>query len=133
MVFPTSASQDEGSDHLLSMNMTPLIGVILVLMMAIVVSVPRQRDMLLLSMPSSSHICNMTSAIVDVDFDNTILWDGNPVSQAELQQYLIAAVREEAAVHIIPSPMAKHAAVTALTRRMLEAGIQTINIALPLS
>ncbi|WP_162060453.1 hypothetical protein [Undibacterium sp. KW1] len=47
MFFSTSARPDEDSDRLLGMNMTPLIGVILVLMMVMIIGVPRQRDMLL--------------------------------------------------------------------------------------
>ncbi len=135
MFFSTAARPDEDSDRLLGMNVTPLIGVILVLMMTMLIGVPRQRDMLLLSMPSGSHCCNPISASVniEVDFDDTIPWNGNPVSQAELQQYLIAAVHEQAQVHIKPSPIASYAAVTGTTRQMLNAGVQIINIATPLS
>ncbi|MFZ6731888.1 ExbD/TolR family protein [Undibacterium sp. Ji42W] len=110
-----------------------MIGVILVLMMTMIFSVPRQRDMLLLSMPSGYHWCNPISASVniEVDFDDTILWKGNPVSPAELQQYLIAAVHEQAQLHIKPSPIASYAVVAATTRQMLNAGVQIINIDTP--
>lgn len=134
MVFSTSYRQDENADRLLGMNMMPFIGVILVVLMILIAGVPRQRDMLLMQIPDSFPACSMKAvadADVNLDFDDTILWNGEPVSPAELQQHLSAAVQEQAEVNLRPSSMSSHAAVMAISTRILQAGVKTINLAVP--
>ncbi|MES2041859.1 MAG: biopolymer transporter ExbD [Pseudomonadota bacterium] len=116
--------------------MTPFIAVILVLLMVMITGIPGQRDIIFLKIPDSFPACGMKSVDyvnVYLDFDDTILWNGEPVSQAELQQHLPVAVNEQAEVYLRPSSMSSYAAVMAISNHMLRAGIKSINLVAPLS
>ncbi|MFZ6679274.1 ExbD/TolR family protein [Undibacterium sp. Tian12W] len=136
MFFSTSARPDEDSDRLLGMNMTPLIGVILVLIMVMLIGVPRQRDMLLWKLSSLANVsCDGMMEIsvtqIAIDFDDSILWDGHVISLEEMQTRLSQINKTEAlppAVYLKPSFMTSHASLVSVTNGIRRSGIDKIRL-----
>ncbi|MFZ6642397.1 ExbD/TolR family protein [Undibacterium sp. TC4M20W] len=136
MFFSTSARPDEDSDRLLGMNMTPLIGVILVLIMVMLIGVPRQRDMLLWKLSSLANVsCDGMMEIsvtqIAIDFDDSILWDGHVISLEEMQTRLSQINKTEAlppAVYLKPSFMTSHASLVSVTNGIRRNGIDKIRL-----
>ncbi|MFZ6709446.1 ExbD/TolR family protein [Undibacterium sp. TC9W] len=136
MFFSTSAKPDEDSDHLLGMNMTPLIGVILVLMMVMIIGLPRQRDMLLWKLSSLANVsCDGMMEIsvtqIAINFDDSILLDGHVVSLEEMQTRLSQINKTETlppAVYLKPSFMTSHASLVSVTNRIRRSGIDSIRL-----
>ncbi|MFZ6873711.1 ExbD/TolR family protein [Undibacterium sp. Di27W] len=134
MHFPTSADQDKDQEGLLTMSMTPLIGIILVLMMVMIAGVAPRREVVLLDMENrfpKNVTCEgfVAGITIDIDFDDTLWWNDTPVSREELQRHLASAAQEQTPIHLRPSHMASHAAVAAMTNSIRKAGIQTISLA----
>jgi biopolymer transport protein ExbD len=136
MFFSTSARPDEDSDRLLGMNMTPSIGVILVLMMVMIIGVPRQRDMLLWKLPTLNYAaCDGMAEIslikITIDFDDSILWDGHVISIEEMQARLSQISKAEdlpAVVYLKPSFMTSHASLVSVTNGIRRSGIDSIRL-----
>lgn len=72
-------------------NMTPLIDVMLVLIVTLIMTLPIQTHAVKLDMPPPTdlppplvlpEVFNL-----DIDFDDTVYWDGNKVELAELEGY----------------------------------------------
>jgi len=72
-------------------NMTPLIDVMLVLIVTLIMTLPIQTHAVKLDMPPPTDqppppvlpdVINL-----DVDFDDTVYWDGNKVDLAQLEGY----------------------------------------------
>ncbi len=134
MVFSTSAKQDQDTDRLLGMNMTPFIGVILVLMMVMIIGVPRQRDILLWKLPALNYaacdgMAEMPLTKITIDFDDSILWDGHVVSLEEMQIRLSQISKAEAlppVVYLKPSFMTSHASLVSVTNSIRRSGIDSI-------
>jgi biopolymer transport protein ExbD len=72
-------------------NMTPLIDVMLVLIVTLIMTLPIQTHAVKLDMPPPTdqpppevlpEVINL-----DVDFDDTVYWDGNKVDLSQLESY----------------------------------------------
>lgn len=72
-------------------NMTPLIDVMLVLIVTLIMTLPIQTHAVKLDMPPPTdlppplvlpEVYNL-----DIDFDDTVYWDGNKIDLAELEGY----------------------------------------------
>jgi len=76
-------------EPMMEMNMTPLIDVLLVLIIMLIITIPKQNHSVNLNMPIGDPPQNNVQPVVmtiDVDFDGTILWDGQVVAdRAELE------------------------------------------------
>ena len=87
-------SMSAGSDKsgiMCEVNMTPLIDVMLVLIVTLIMTLPIQTHAVKLDMPPPTdqppppvlpEVVNL-----DVDFDDTVYWDGNKVDLAQLEGY----------------------------------------------
>lgn len=85
-----------------SMNMTPLIDVLLVLLIMFVVTIPIASHSIEVDLPSSPIITpqNPDPVInrIMITQEDVILWNGNPVSKMELAGLLTASTR------MVPEP-----------------------------
>ena len=85
-------------EPMLEMNMTPLIDVMLVLIIMLIITIPRQNHATTIGMPSDGKHDDLAQVVnVEVDFDGTVLWDGAIVPsraalEHKLQQMARAAV-----------------------------------------
>ena len=110
-----SVGSSSGSDEpMVEMNTTPLIDVMLVLLVMIIVTIPVQKQAVKLDMPRPSANKPTTPPEVvelEVDFDGTVLWNGNIVpDQDQMIRYLAqsAAASPQPEIHLRPNRLAKY-------------------------
>jgi biopolymer transport protein ExbD len=113
------------------MNTTPLIDVMLVLLVTLILTLPIQTHAVKLDMPPPPPIPLVPPTppvIIDleVDFDNTVVWDGQVISLPLLEQRFRMAADEAATpadqpeIHLRPNRRAKYdvvAKVLAIAQR----------------
>ena len=87
-------SMSAGSDKsgiMCEVNMTPLIDVMLVLIVTLIMTLPIQTHAVKLDMPppidQPPPLVLPEVVNLDVDFDDTVYWDGNKVDLAQLEGY----------------------------------------------
>ena len=87
-------SMSAGSDKsgiMCEVNMTPLIDVMLVLIVTLIMTLPIQTHAVKLDMPPPTDqpppLVLPEVVNLDVDFDDTVYWDGNKVDLAQLEGY----------------------------------------------
>ncbi len=111
-----SVGSASGEDEVMvEMNTTPLIDVMLVLLIMFIMSLPIQSHAVKLDMPrpNSNNTPRTPPSVVDleIDFDGTILWNGNVVSSYDqLARYLasVAAKDVQDEIHVRPNRLAKY-------------------------
>jgi len=116
------------SEVMVEMNTTPLIDVMLVLLVTFIMTLPVQTHAVKLDMPrpNANNKPSTPPSVVDleVDFDGTILWNGNVVeSMDQLARYLasVSAKSVQDEVHLRPNRLAKYdtvAKVMAIAQRL---------------
>ncbi len=119
-------SANEG-DVMVEMNTTPLIDVMLVLLVLLIITLPIQTHAVKLDMPRpNSNTNNTPPEVVDleVDFDGTVLWNGNVVAnERQLQGYFlnVSAQPVQPEIHLRPNRLCKYdyvARVLAVAQRL---------------
>lgn len=121
------------SSVMVEMNTTPLIDVMLVLLIMFIMSLPVQTHAVKLDMPRPNQ--NTTPPeppvvhSVDVDFDGTIIWDGNVTQNlAQVTRYLasVAASTPQPEVHLKPHRLAKYDTVAKILAIAQRLGVKKI-------
>lgn len=104
-----------GADEpMMEINTTPLIDVMLVLLIMFIITIPVMTHAVKLDMPRATNASNPPpqNEVIDleVDFDGTILWNGNPVDISALDGYFRteAAKEPQPELHIRPNRRAKY-------------------------
>jgi biopolymer transport protein ExbD len=120
------------AEPMMEMNMTPLIDVMLVLIIMLIITIPKQNHAVNIGMGGSP----LTSApapvmTIDVDFDGTVSLDGLAVSDqvalaSKLKAVANAAVRTE--VHIRANKFAPYKFVAGVLATAQRAGVAGIAI-----
>ena len=92
MAMQTTGSNTAG-EPMMDINTTPLIDVMLVLLIMFIITIPIQTHAVKLDLPVNQPNqppppIDPVKNIVVVTHDGNILWNGNPVSQPQLRQYL---------------------------------------------
>ena len=101
-------------DIMLDINTTPLIDVMLVLIIMLIITIPIQLHAVNMNMPTGNPPPPTRDPVVvkiDVDFDGTILWDGEALpSREQLESKLaqVAAQPDQAEVHIRPNKLVEY-------------------------
>src|SRR3954466_14495826 len=120
-------------DVMVEMNTTPLIDVMLVLLVMLIVTIPIQTHAVKLDLPQGNPpppsgpppmVVNL-----EVDFDGTVIWNGNPVpSRAQLDKYLedTAAQIPQPEVHLRPNRLAKYDSVARVLADAQKLGVTKI-------
>nr|WP_295752487.1 biopolymer transporter ExbD [Undibacterium sp.] len=128
-----SASNSSEPEVMMEMNMTPLIDVMLVLIIMLIITIPPQNHAINLNMPvnTPSKPTEPPPVInIDIDFDGTVLWNGTAVPHAELETKLqvIAAMPDQAEVHIRPDKLAAYKAVASVMASAQRLGVTKIGM-----
>lgn len=104
--------------------MTPLIDVMLVLIIMLIITIPKQNHAIDISLARGDNTTREKAVVqIDIDFDGTISWNGDALAtRTELEARLLAVAASPRAseVHVRPNKLAPYryvAAVMALTRR----------------
>jgi biopolymer transport protein ExbD len=104
------------SEELVDINTTPLIDVMLVLLVMLIITLPIMNHAVKLDMPNLNQPPppqQQQPDIIDlqIDFDDTILWNGNPVPNIDtLDSYFrtSAAKDPQPEIHLRPDRHAKY-------------------------
>jgi len=99
---------------MVEMNTTPLIDVMLVLLVMLIITIPIQTHAVKLEMPPPNQPpppIEPTVVLLEVDFDGTVIWNGNPVpNRSTMDTYLIQAAQADPQpeIHLKPNRLAKY-------------------------
>ena len=108
-----SGGSDDG-EPMMDMNMTPLIDVLLVLLIMFIITIPIQTHAVKVDLPSNQ--ANNPPPIdaqknkVSIDAAGVVSWNGVPVDDVTLRQYLdqTTQMTPEPELHFQPDPNAKY-------------------------
>jgi len=112
-----SGGKEDGGP-MMEMNMTPLIDVLLVLLIMFIITIPIQTHAVKVDLPVNSK--NQPQNPVDpqknkisIDPAGTVAWNGSPVDEVTLRQYLdqSAGMTPEPELHFQPNPESKYEVV----------------------
>ncbi|MDE0879419.1 MAG: biopolymer transporter ExbD [Sphingomonas bacterium] len=112
-----SGGSDDG-EPMMEMNMTPLIDVLLVLLIMFIITIPIQTHAVKVDLPvndptQQSPPIDPEKNKVSIDAAGMISWNGAPVDEVTLRQYLdqTAGMSPEPELHFQPDPEARYEAV----------------------
>ena len=129
-----SGSSSAEPDVMIEMNMTPLIDVMLVLLIMLIITIPVQNHAVNLHLPVGTPPARLTPPVVvtiDVDFDGTVLWDGQPLpNRVALEGKLqaVAAMPDQVEVHLRPNKLVSYKSVTAVLASAQRLGVTKIGM-----
>lgn len=125
-----SASSEH--DVILEINTTPLIDVMLVLLIMLIITIPIQTHAVKLNMPVNAQQQPAEPPPVveiSIDFDGTVLWNGESVANsAELESRLraVASEREQPEIHLRPNKLAAYKYVAVVMASAQRLGVTKI-------
>jgi len=132
-----SVGSGDGSKEpevMIEMNTTPLIDVMLVLIIMLIITIPIQTHAVKLNMPVGNPPPPLVAPIVvqiDVDFDGTVLWNGEIIADRNaLETRLLAAAQEpvQPEVHLRPNKLAQYKDVAMVMASAQRLGITKLGI-----
>ena len=107
----------EDGEPMMDMNMTPLIDVLLVLLIMFIITIPIQTHAVKVDLPQNQNTppppVEPTKNTLAITPAGVITWNGTPVDQVTLRQYLdtSAAMTPEPELHFQPDPQARYEVV----------------------
>ena len=111
-----SGGRDDG-EPMMEMNTTPLIDVMLVLLIMFIITLPIPTHAVKVDLPVNSKTpqnpIDSEKNKVTIAADGAIAWNGSPVNELTLRQYLdqTAGMNPEPELHFQPDPTAKYEVV----------------------
>ena len=114
---------------MVDINTTPLIDVMLVLLIMLIITIPIQMHAVNLNLPQGRSTPPPTPPEVvriDVDFDGTVLWNGEKVADRPALERKLTAVAAQAVqpeVHLRPDKLADYASVAAVMASAQRLGV----------
>jgi biopolymer transport protein ExbD len=127
-------SGSEQDDEVLSeMNTTPLIDVLLVLLIMLIITIPVQTHAVVLVMPAGNPPPPTPPPVVvsiDVDFDGTLIWNGETVDRPGLDARLAAAAAEpvQPEIHVKPNKLVTYKYVAGVMASVQHHGLTNLAI-----
>jgi len=129
-----STSSSGEPDLMIDINTTPLIDVMLVLLIMLIITIPIQTHAVKLNMPVNAPAQQLAPpevVTIEVDFDGTILWNGQVVpGKGELEAHLRAAAAqpEQPEVHLRPNKLVKYQYVAMVMASAQRLGLKKIGV-----
>ena len=133
MAMVVGAKQRD-ADVMVDINTTPLIDVMLVMLIMLIITIPIQTHAVKLNMPIGKPPPQITKpqvVTIDVDFDGTIIWNGEQVaSRAELENRMraAAAMAEQPEIHLRPNKLVKYRNVAMVLASAQRLGLTKVGI-----
>ena len=129
-----SGDGSKDPEVMMEINTTPLIDVMLVLIIMLIITLPIQMHAVKLNMPIGNPPPPLTEPVIvriDVDFDGTVLWNGEvvadrPTLEGRLLQAASEAVQPE--VHLRPNKLAQYKDVAMVMASAQRLGITKLGI-----
>jgi len=137
MSMNVGSGSAKGADPepMMEMNMTPLIDVLLVLIIMMIITIPKQDHSVNLNMPVGTppppSDVKPVVVTIDVDFDGTILWDGQVVpsrSELEAKMNAVAASANQPEVHLRPNKLVEYKVVAGVMATAQRLGVTKIGM-----
>jgi biopolymer transport protein ExbD len=128
------ALEADGLDTKASMNITPLIDVLLVLLVMLIITIPIQLHSVNMELPAGASPPQASLPLVvhiDITADNQVLWEGQalPDRQALLDHLKAAAVLpEQPEIHVQAQGSTKYDTVAAVLTASQRLGLQKIGV-----
>jgi len=119
---------------MMDINTTPLIDVMLVLLVMLIITIPLQTHAVKLNLPQGNPpptAVQPQAVQVDIDFDGTILWDGQPVpDRQDLDARLagLASQPDQPELHVRPDKLTDYKYVAEVLATAQRLGVQKIGI-----
>ena len=129
-----SGSSSGEPEPMMDINTTPLIDVMLVLIIMLIITIPIQLHAVNLNMPAGNPPPPLKEPVVvtiDVDFDGTILWNGQTLAtRPELQAKLrdAAAQPDQPEVHVRPNKLVEYKYVAEVLAESQRLGITKLGM-----
>jgi biopolymer transport protein ExbD len=129
-----NASSSGDPEVLVDINTTPLIDVMLVLLIMLIITIPIQLHSVDLNMPTSAGAppAVLPQVVrIDVDFDGTMLWNGEQVpDRAALEARLarVAAQPNQDEVHLRPNKLAPYKNIAAVLASAQRLGVTKLGL-----
>ena len=123
-----SAGRDDG-EPMMDMNTTPLIDVMLVLLIMFIITIPPQTHAVKVDLPQNQNSppppVLPDKNTVSINPGGVVAWNGVPVDQVTLAQYLDASTKlpTEPELHFQPDPNAKYEKVDQVLAVIKRSGI----------
>jgi biopolymer transport protein ExbD len=133
MAMTVGRSQKE-ADVMVDINTTPLIDVMLVLLIMLIITIPIQTHAVKLNMPVGKPpppTVQPQIVTIDVDFDGTIIWNGEPLSgrpELEARMRNAAAMADQPEIHLRPNKLVKYRNVAMVMASAQRLGLTKIGI-----
>ena len=122
-------------EPMMEMNMTPLIDVLLVLIIMLIITIPKQDHSVNLNMPVGNPppMTDVKPVVItiDVDFDGTILWDGEVIADRaslEAKMNAVAAMADQPEVHLRPNKLVEYKVVAGVMASAQRLGVTKIGM-----
>jgi len=129
MGMAVAAAGGADPEVMVDINTTPLIDVMLVLLIMLIITIPIQMHSVNLNMPTGKAPPPPTPPEVvriDVDFDGTVLWNGEKVADRPALEARLSAISAQATqpeVHLRPDKLATYGAVAAVMASAQRLGV----------
>jgi biopolymer transport protein ExbD len=129
-----SGGSDSDPEPMMEINTTPLIDVMLVLIIMLIITIPIQTHAVKLNMPVGTPPPPTKEPVIvqiDVDFDGTILWNGEILpTRDELEARLkaAAALPDQPEVHLRPNKLAQYKSVALVMASAQRLGVTKLGI-----
>ena len=129
-----TGSDDHASGAEPSMNITPLIDVLLVLLVMLIITIPVQLNAVSMDLPNGpppAMVVVPQVVRIDVTADNFVLWNGEPVAGRDgLVQRLreSAALAEPPEIHVQGQARTRYDSLAAVLSLAQQAGLQKIGV-----
>jgi len=113
MAMQTTSNNSEG-EPMMEINTTPLIDVMLVLIIMLIITIPPQTHAVKLDLPQGDNppkeLIDPVKNKIVITQGNSILWNGAPVNQQQLRQYLdiTQQMNPVPELHMQPEPDASY-------------------------
>jgi biopolymer transport protein ExbD len=126
-----SAGSADG-EPMMEINTTPLIDVMLVLLIMFIITIPVMTHAVKLDMPQKTPPTDnpVQPEVIDIeiDFDGTILWNGTPSTQQQVEGYFRSEAQKNPVpeLHVRPNRRAKYDVVANVLAAAQRNGITKI-------
>ena len=119
---------------MMDINTTPLIDVMLVLIIMLIITIPVQLHTVNLNMPAGNPPPPTKEPVVvtiDIDFDGTILWNGETMPSREALQSKLreaVAVPDQPEVHVRPNKLVEYKFVAEVLAESQRLGVTKLGM-----
>jgi biopolymer transport protein ExbD len=129
-----SGSLSGEPEVMMDINTTPLIDVMLVLIIMLIITIPVQLHAVNLNMPAGNPpppIKDPVVVTIDVDFDGTILWNGEalPTRNAlQVKLHEAAVLPDQPEVHVRPNKLVEYKYVAEVLAEAQRLGVSKLGM-----